>query len=101
MRPGHQRPGAVEGRGGGRQAARVPHGLPRQVRVVLRAWALLPCGRSGTKVHQARFSEREPVRRGTMIARQDMMMERADVWAKLSAPLPQGVIAWRQDGRPV
>jgi hypothetical protein len=24
-----------------------------------------------------------------------------DVWAQLAAPLPQGVISWRQDGRPV
>jgi hypothetical protein len=24
-----------------------------------------------------------------------------DVWARLAAPLPDGVIAWRQDGRPV
>ncbi|MGH7718851.1 MAG: Rad52/Rad22 family DNA repair protein [Gemmatimonadaceae bacterium] len=36
-----------------------------------------------------------------MIARHEAQTEHADVWAQLSAPLPQGVIAWRQDGRPV
>lgn len=25
---------------------------------------------------------------------------KADIWAQLSAPLPEGVISWRQDGRP-
>ena len=24
-----------------------------------------------------------------------------DIWAQLSAPLPDGVISWRQDGRPI
>jgi hypothetical protein len=28
-------------------------------------------------------------------------MDKMDIWSKLSAPLPPGVIAWRQDGRPV
>lgn len=28
-------------------------------------------------------------------------MEKADLWARLAAPLPEGVISWRQDGRPV
>ena len=28
-------------------------------------------------------------------------MEKADIWAKLAAPLPEGVISWRQDGRPI
>ena len=28
-------------------------------------------------------------------------MEKADIWARLAAPLPEGVISWRQDGRPV
>jgi hypothetical protein len=35
----------------------------------------------------------------SMIARQDAYMEKTDVWAKLSAPLPAGVISWRQDGK--
>jgi hypothetical protein len=34
-----------------------------------------------------------------MIARQDAYIEKTDVWAKLSAPLPSGVISWRQDGK--
>jgi hypothetical protein len=34
-----------------------------------------------------------------MIARQDAYIEKTDVWAKLSAPLPAGVISWRQDGK--
>ena len=28
-------------------------------------------------------------------------MEKADIWTKLAAPLPEGVISWRQDGRPI
>ena len=28
-------------------------------------------------------------------------MDKADIWTKLAAPLPEGVISWRQDGRPV
>jgi hypothetical protein len=36
-----------------------------------------------------------------MIARHETHVERADIWAQLSAPLPAGVIAWRQDGRPI
>jgi hypothetical protein len=34
-----------------------------------------------------------------MIARQDAYIEKTDVWARLSAPLPAGVISWRQDGK--
>jgi hypothetical protein len=34
-----------------------------------------------------------------MIARQDAYIEKTDVWAKLSAPVPSGAIAWRQDGK--
>ena len=34
-----------------------------------------------------------------MIARQDAYIEKTDVWAKLSAPVPSGVVSWRQDGR--
>src|SRR5919201_496002 len=38
----------------------------------------------------------------TMIARHEAQTtEHADVWSKLSAPLPDGVISWRQDGRPM
>ena len=36
-----------------------------------------------------------------MIARHEATVEKMDIWAQLSAPLPQGVIAWRQDGRAV
>ena len=28
-------------------------------------------------------------------------MDKMDIWARLSAPLPAGVISWRQDGKPV
>src|SRR4029078_2454046 len=34
-----------------------------------------------------------------MIARHEATVEKMDIWAQLSAPLPTGVIAWRQDGR--
>lgn len=36
-----------------------------------------------------------------MIARHETHMDRLDIWSKLSAPLPAGVIFWRQDGKPV
>ncbi len=38
-----------------------------------------------------------------MIARHEAQRDEqtTDVWAKLAAPLPPGVTAWRQDGRPV
>ncbi|HXT15590.1 MAG TPA: Rad52/Rad22 family DNA repair protein [Gemmatimonadaceae bacterium] len=36
-----------------------------------------------------------------MIARHETTVEKNDIWAQLSAPLPAGVISWRQDGRPV
>jgi Rad52/22 family double-strand break repair protein len=35
----------------------------------------------------------------SMIARQDAYIEKTDVWAKLSAPVPSGAISWRQDGK--
>src|SRR5512143_2138170 len=35
-----------------------------------------------------------------MIARHEATVEKNDIWAQLSAALPEGVIAWRQDGRP-
>lgn len=35
-----------------------------------------------------------------MIARTDNFTDRSDVWARLSAALPSGVISWRQDGKP-
>ena len=34
-----------------------------------------------------------------MIARQDSYIEKTELWAKLSAPVPSGVISWRQDGK--
>ena len=34
-----------------------------------------------------------------MIARQDAYIEKTDVWARLSAPVPAGAISWRQDGK--
>jgi hypothetical protein len=36
-----------------------------------------------------------------MIARHEATAERVDIWARLAAPLPEGVIAWRQDGRAI
>jgi Rad52/22 family double-strand break repair protein len=35
-----------------------------------------------------------------MIARQDAYIDKTDVWARLSAPVPTGAISWRQDGKP-
>src|SRR5438105_9008032 len=35
----------------------------------------------------------------SMIARQDAYIEKTDVWAMLSAPVPSGAISWRQDGK--
>jgi hypothetical protein len=34
-----------------------------------------------------------------MTARQDAYIEKTDVWTKLAAPVPQGAISWRQDGK--
>src|SRR5690348_6149205 len=36
-----------------------------------------------------------------MIARHETNSERTDIWTQLSAPLPEDVIAWRQDGRAI
>jgi hypothetical protein len=36
-----------------------------------------------------------------MIARQQTTGDKADLWRALAAKLPEGVISWRQDGRPV
>jgi hypothetical protein len=36
-----------------------------------------------------------------MIARHESTTDKNDIWGQLSAPLPTGVISWRQDGRPV
>src|SRR5512142_1781223 len=36
-----------------------------------------------------------------MIARHETHLDKVDIWTALSAPLPPGVISWRQDGRPV
>ena len=36
-----------------------------------------------------------------MIARHETHPDKVDVWTALAAPLPAGVISWRQDGRPV
>jgi hypothetical protein len=36
-----------------------------------------------------------------MIARQEANIDRTDVWGQLAASLPEGVISWRQDGRPI
>lgn len=36
-----------------------------------------------------------------MIAANDIYRAPADVWARLAAPLPPGVISWRQDGKPI
>jgi hypothetical protein len=39
--------------------------------------------------------------REVMIARHETHIDRVDIWSALAAPLPAGVISWRQDGRPV
>jgi hypothetical protein len=36
-----------------------------------------------------------------MIARHETHLDKTDIWTALSAPLPPGVISWRQDGRPI
>jgi hypothetical protein len=36
-----------------------------------------------------------------MIARNETHQDKVDLWSKLSASLPNGVISWRQDGKPV
>ena len=36
-----------------------------------------------------------------MIARHETHTDKMDIWSKLSAALPTGVISWRQDGKPV
>ena len=33
-----------------------------------------------------------------MIARHETYVDRTDLWARLAAPLPGGVVSWRQDG---
>jgi hypothetical protein len=36
-----------------------------------------------------------------MIARHETTVDKTDLWSQLSAPLPAGVISWRQDGRSI
>ena len=36
-----------------------------------------------------------------MIARHENQRDTIDIWAALAAPLPAGVISWRQDGRTI
>ena len=36
-----------------------------------------------------------------MIARHETHLDKTDVWSALAAPLAQGTISWRQDGRPI
>src|SRR5215216_7426626 len=36
-----------------------------------------------------------------MIARHEAHLDKTDIWSKLAAPLPAGVISWRQDGKAV
>jgi hypothetical protein len=36
-----------------------------------------------------------------MIARHETHLEKIDIWSALAAPLPAGVISWRQDGRTI
>lgn len=36
-----------------------------------------------------------------MIARHETHLDKLDIWSALSAPLPAGVISWRQDGRTI
>ena len=36
-----------------------------------------------------------------MIARHEAQLDKMDIWARLAAPLPAGVVSWRQDGRAI
>ena len=36
-----------------------------------------------------------------MIARHETQLDKIDIWSALAAPLPAGVISWRQDGRTI
>ena len=36
-----------------------------------------------------------------MIARHETTLDKTNIWSALAAPLPEGVVAWRQDGRAV
>jgi len=36
-----------------------------------------------------------------MIARHEAQLDKTNIWSALAAPLPAGVVAWRQDGRAV
>ena len=36
-----------------------------------------------------------------MIARHETHLDKSDIWSKLAAPLPPGVVSWRQDGKAV
>src|SRR6478672_3621573 len=36
-----------------------------------------------------------------MIARHESHLDKIDIWSALAAPLPAGVISWRQDGRTI
>lgn len=36
-----------------------------------------------------------------MIARRETHLDKIDIWSALAAPLPAGVISWRQDGRTI
>jgi hypothetical protein len=36
-----------------------------------------------------------------MIARHETHLDKVDIWSALAAPLPAGVISWRQDGRTI
>ncbi|HUQ84655.1 MAG TPA: Rad52/Rad22 family DNA repair protein [Gemmatimonadaceae bacterium] len=36
-----------------------------------------------------------------MIARHDVHTDKADIWSRLAEPLPNGVVYWRQDGKPI
>src|SRR6478672_11086107 len=36
-----------------------------------------------------------------MIARHETHLDKLDIWSALAAPLPSGVISWRQDGRTI
>ena len=36
-----------------------------------------------------------------MIARHETHLDKNDIWSALAAPLPHGVISWRQDGRTI
>src|SRR4051812_16112526 len=104
MRTRHVGPAALQAsrRMGERRGAQ-SHGVLRSPWLVLRARKELPGGSARNEVRCSRTSTRTDTQRKdeSMIARHEVSTDKTDIWALLSAPLPEGVISWRQDGRAI